>query len=349
MLNIRQLLIISFLLLVISCNNENNTYIKNFPKQQTLNAIQVPINEIIKAGNIYKSKDYIILRDIQTNAKYNFYVYSLSSFHFLYSFCPIGTGPGEYLMPTVIKNMPENRFAFRDHATDKYVSYLLTDTCAIMEEEFYLPSLDNRFFWEMNYVDTTQYLTKRSNSKSSTRELWNIKQRLLLDTLPNTFNLTEDLGKDYYTEFDDTWITVSGNHFASAYFFIDRIEFGEIRNGKLYLTGKIGVDFPPKFYLFNRNTFGSKFKYNVDNNIVRYEDLSCTQIGIYALYSGIPWGDSEKIHSSSVEVYDWKGNPIKRLLLNNNISSLIVDEKYKCIYGINLETNEDAILKFNLK
>ena len=68
MLNIRQLLIISFLLLVISCNNENNTYIKNFPKQQTLNAIQVPINEIIKAGNIYKSKDYIILRDIQTNA-----------------------------------------------------------------------------------------------------------------------------------------------------------------------------------------------------------------------------------------------------------------------------------------
>ena len=88
---------------------------------------------------------------------------------------------------------------------------------------------------------------------------------------------------------------------------------------------------------------------NVDNNIVRYEDLSCTQIGIYALYSGIPWGDSEKIHSSSVEVYDWKGNPIKRLLLNNNISSLIVDEKYKCIYGINLETNEDAILKFNLK
>ena len=73
-----------------------------------------------------------------------------------------------------------------------------------MEEEFYLPSLDNNFFWEMNYVDTTQYLTKRSNSKSSTRELWNIKQRLLLDTLPNTFNLTEDLGKDYYTEFDDT-------------------------------------------------------------------------------------------------------------------------------------------------
>lgn len=44
------------------------------------------------------------------------------------------------------KNMPENRFAFRDHATDKYVSYLLTDTCAIMEEEFYLPSLDNKFF-----------------------------------------------------------------------------------------------------------------------------------------------------------------------------------------------------------
>ena len=56
-----------------------------------------------------------------------------------------------------------------------------------------------------------------------------------------------------------------------------------------------------------------------------------------------------EIQKKFIEVYDWKGNPIKRLLLNNNISSLIVDEKYKCIYGINLETNEDAILKFNLK
>ena len=54
MLNIRQLLIISFLLLVISCNNENNTYIKNFPKQQTLNAIQVPINEFTRINIVLR-------------------------------------------------------------------------------------------------------------------------------------------------------------------------------------------------------------------------------------------------------------------------------------------------------
>lgn len=332
-------------LLVTSCNNPE-AYIKQFPEEQSLNADRIPINEIIKLGNIYKTKDYFIIRDIQTNAQYNFYVYSFPAFKFLYSFAPTGNGPEEYLMPTVVKNMPDNLFSFRDHATDKYVSYLLTDSCAIKKEEFYFPGIDGRFFWEINYINPNQYIAKRNNSKLSTRELWNIKQKQLLDTLPNTFNLQADLGDDYYTEFDDVWITAYGNKFASAYFFIDRIELGEIKNNKLHATSAIGTNRPPKFYLFNQNTWGSKYKYNVDNNIVHYEDLNCTESYIYGLHSGIPWGETEKIHSSAIEVYDWQGNPVKRLLLNQNISSLIVDETHKCIYGINPEQCEDAILKF---
>lgn len=335
-------------LLVSSCKHPD-IYTKLFPEQQTLIATRIPINEIIKLGNIYKTKDYFIIRDIQTNAQYNFYVYSLPTFQFLYSFAPIGNGPEEYLMPTVVKNMPDNLFSFRDHTTDKYVSYQLTDSCAVKKEEFHLPGIDGRFFWEINYTGPNQYITKRSNSKLSTRELWNFKQRELLDTLPNTFNLQADFGKDYYTEFDDVWIAACGNKFASAYFFIDRIELGEIRNNKLYATNAIGTDHHPKFYLFNQNTWGNKYEYNVDNNIVHYEDLNSTESNIYGLHAGIPWGDAEEIHSSDIEVYDWQGNPIKRYLLDQNISTFIVDEAHECIYGINPEQCEDAILKFYYK
>lgn len=333
------------LLLVTSCSSPDMP-VKHFPEKVHLTAAVIPINEIVKMGNIYKTENYFIIRDVQPNAKYNFYVYSFPSFHFLYSFAPVGNGPEEYLMPTVIKNMPGDVFAFRDHATDRFVSYQLTDSCAAKLDEFHFSETDGRFCWEINYIDSNLYIVKRSNSRLSTRELWNIKQKERLDTLPNTFNLLADLGDDYYTEFDDVWISACGNKFASAYYFIDRIELGEIRGNKFYATKAIGTNIPPKFYLFNRKNWKSKYKYNVDNNVVHYEDLKCTEFNIYGLYAGIPWGDVETKHSSVIEVYDWQGNPVKLYLLDKNISTFIVDEVHECIYGINMEQCEDAILKF---
>ena len=331
---------------MISCKQEKVVE-KHFVESQTLQPSLKKFQEIIKVGNIYSTDDYMVLRDAYDNATDFFYVYSRSDLEFLYSFGHRGNGRNEYLLPTVIENMPGNQFAFRDHATDTYATFLLTDSTAVLLSETRHPVTDGRFFWEINYVGNQQYFLKRSNSRLSTRELWNIDDYLLLDKLPNTFDLADELGDAYYTEFDDCWLSASKNSFAVAYFFINRIEFGRVEDGKLKLNGFVGAVEAPDFYLFGESKLGGKYKYNVENNIVYYEALTSTTEGVYALYSGIPWGDLEKQHSSIIEFYDWNGKAVKQFILEEAISDLVVDEKNKLIYGINLDTHEDAILVFN--
>lgn len=346
MLHVKKFLIFSPFILIIfilSCQ-DNNKYIKEFPSTINLSPKYISINEIIKIDNIYKYKDYIVLRDANVNADFFYYVYSLKDFSFLYKFCPQGNAPEEYLMPSIIKNTPNNEFSLRDHATDKYATFLLTDTNSVLIDKFTFSTNDNRFFWEINYIDKNKYLLKRSNSKISSRELWDFSSKIQLDVIKNTFDLSKEMGKDYYTEFDDYWISSYQNKVAFGYFFIDRIEIGTIRNNKINIEKYIGTEKHPNFYTFKKGR--GKFKYNVDNNIVYYEYIVCTENNIYALYSGIPWGDLDKNHSSIIEIYNWQGEPAKKLNLEQSISAFAVNEKQGIIYGINPDINEDNILLY---
>lgn len=331
---------------VFACKQEQPVG-KSFPASQALHPSFKHFQEIIKVGNICATSDYLVLRDASDHATDFFYVYSRPALEFLYSFGHRGNGRNEYLMPVVIDNMPGNQFAFRDHATDTYATFLLTDSAAVLLDEAKHPVTDGRFFWEINYVADRQYLLKRSNERLATRELWNLEEYRLLDKLPNTFHLEETLGDAYSTEYDDCWLSVSENSFAVAYFFINRLEFGKVEHEKLKLTGFAGVEDAPDFHLLGDGTSGGKYKYAVDNNIVYYEALHSTPAGVYALYAGVPWGDLEKHHSSVIEFYRWDGTPVKQFALEEPVSDLVVDESRKLIYGINLDLHEDAILVFD--
>ena len=68
--------------------------------------------------------------------------------------------------------------------------------------------------------------------------------------------------------------------------------------------------------------------------MVHYEALTSTSEGVYALYAGVPWGELDKRHSSVIEFYHWDGKPVKRFLLEEPVSDIVVDEARKLIYGI---------------
>lgn len=339
-------LIVLFVCLSISCK-DSVIYKKTFPLTDNVIADTFFFNEIIKVGGIYKIDSFIVLRDVQENLTDFFYVYSFPDLTYLYSFCPRGNGPNEYLLPTVVKNMPDNKFMICAHSSDAIAIYELTDSAAILVERYDFPPQDGRYCWELNQIADSCFLLKRNNAKISTRELWDLKAQKKLDTIPNTFKLVEEMGQDYHIEFDDCWISASDTTFAFAYFFINRIEFGKIVKNKIQMDGFVGVDKTPDFYLYGESKFNNKYKYNVDNNIVYYEDLYVSPLRVYALYSGLPWGDAEMEHSSIIEIYDRVGTPIKQLNLNCPLSTFIVDEESKSIYGINLEALDGAVIKYN--
>lgn len=341
---------LSLLLLSVSCKKEVINE-KNFPSIRELEANTLKINEIIKSRNMYKLKDYVIICDAQETADDFFYVYNYPEFKFLYSFGKRGHGPMEYLMPVPLKNTPDNYFSFRDHAGNKFVTYLLTDTASIITYTDVLkPTDNNQFLWEINQVDDSLFLLKRQSPKWSRRELWNLYTKEIIDSIPNSFDFEKTMGNDYYAIFEDFQIASKNDRFALGYLLMDFIEIGSIKNNTMTIEKSIGTKKSPEFYLYGQ--MGGKYGVKFLNNVMYYEGIKCGEKYIYALYANVPLGKYGGIlslgatHSSCIEVYSWEGEPVTLLKLNNSLSDFFVDETTHTIYGINLENCEDCIFKY---
>ena len=265
--------------------------------------------------NLVLLDDYIVLQNSSEAVDDFFFVYSRRGMEFLYSFAGRGRGPEEYLMPVLIKNVPGNVLGFRDHATDKVAFYEVGHSSAVLKDSFVFESNDReRFFWEINYIEGSGFLLKHQGYKDGHTELWNMRAMQVDDIIPNTFeNISRKLGKSYYTIFDDYLISAYGKNFARAYFMIDRIELGTVNDRKIQLTAAIGSASAPDFYLYRKNEKG---EFNVDKNIIYYENLYAGKDAVYALYSGDRLDNTEQNHSSAVEVYDWEGQPVALLKLD---------------------------------
>lgn len=333
----------------ISCNKVHNPIMeKKFEIEKQLPAQNIVINEIIKLDNIYKSGDYAIIRDGSAEGEYFLYVYKLPEFEFLYAFARRGRGPGEFLMPTIIKNMPENQIAFRDHATDEVFIYKLNDRSADIILNFKISSKEDKFLWEINYIDESLFIAKRSDNKWVRRELWDLQNSNMISQISNTFNLEKKMGKRYYSDYDDFWIVSNGNKVAFGYFFIDVVEFGVVDGGRIELENAVGSSKLPDFYMFDEPDRKGVYEYNIDNNIVYYESLYGGDKYVYCLYADKPWGEVETSHSDIIEVFDWTGIPYSKLYLEHGLSNFIVDEKSNTIYGFNENSNDEYIYKYEM-
>jgi len=74
---------------------------------------------------------------------------------------------------------------------------------------------------------------------------------------------------------------------------------------------------------------------------------------LYSLYSGKPLGSSietlnESLSSDIIYVFDWEGNPIKKLKLDRKIQSLAIDNQDEILYATSLENDESIIIKFKI-
>lgn len=333
--------------IIASCvQNGNQRAIKHFEINENLSAEYVEIDEIIEINNIVKLDDYIILQNVSEGVDDFFFVYSYPEFEFLYSFAGRGRGPNEYLMPAVIKNSEGNVIGFKDHATDKIAFYEITDSLAVLKDAYRYKAKDKeRFFWELNNIGDSLFLVKHQGYKNGATELWDMKGMTLLDSISNTFaNLPKKLKRDYYTIFDDYQLVSNGNQFSLGYFLIDRLEFGAIVGNKILKDTSIGAERPPRFHLYGDD---SDEEFSVDRNIVCYENLYAGENHVYALYSGKRLDETEKHHSSTIEIYSWEGKPEMQLNLEVPVAYFVTDEEERVIYAVNPSLYENKIIRYH--
>lgn len=333
-------------------NTTETESVISFDSTKKLTADSVAIEEVMKLGNIYWADPYVVVSNVSPSAEFHFSVFD-KDLKFLYNFCHVGQGPDECLMPTVVKDMPCGRFMLRDHATDKFLEFRLSDQCAELINNTKLESNDkNEFLWEINHIDGDKYLAKGTAPQKIMTWLIDFRTSTYLDSIAQPFDLPSIMGKDYYPEFDDFWLCAVEDKFVRAYYFINRIEFGSLKNNKLSVDKFIGEQNPPDFYKYTnekRDKTEGEYEFNVDYNPVFYEWLFVTEKNVFASYFGKPWGDID-LHSSTVMMFSWEGTPEVNFDLDIPVSSFIIistDDKMKLI-GINPDLSNDYFYTYSL-
>ena len=311
---------------------------------QQLQADSIALEAVFAPGNIHKLQDFVILCNNSEAVEKFFFVYSFPEFKYLYSFGHKGRGPNEYQQPSLIRNTPGNNFSFRDNVNNVISTYEITADSARLLDKYTFSSPNARLLpWEINHIDDSTYLLARYDQKWSQRELWNLKNATILDSLPDRFELRKKLGNGYYTVFDDCRIVSNRNRFVLGFLLQDRIEIGNIQNNKATVVKTIGASKAPEFLLYKDN---GATALDTENTTIYYQNLFAGDHYIYALYSGESWDITDMKNSNIIQVFDWEGIPIALLQLDRQIANLIVDEASNTIYGISPIQNPDVVYTY---
>ena len=81
------------------------------------------------------------------------------------------------------------------------------------------------------------------------------------------------------------------------------------------------------------------------DNITGYIYACVSDEYVFLLYSGKTVRDSRKNFSNQIEVYNWGGDLVKILMIDEDLSAFCVDSKNRMIYGVTYsEEDEKALL-----
>lgn len=134
-----------------------------------------------------------------------------------------------------------------------------------------------------------------------------------------------------------------GTHFALGSSYSDNLEFYRIQNGQTELLKKYGTV----------NKVQARFDNSVqldDNCLLGYKSSYATDKYCYMLYSGKTFAENNHRVSwgENVFMFEWNGNFVKSFRLDQEVLAFSVDESNGIIYGIVLNKDEAAIMKFKI-
>ena len=137
----------------------------------------------------------------------------------------------------------------------------------------------------------------------------------------------------------------SGNQFMFCTGMADMLSFYTYDNDKIFLTKEINKTFPDYKY-DNENKRFTGFSAHSDEVYL----YACgTEKNVYLLYSGKSYAEAgdRAFLSSRIDVYNWKGEKVKTLMLDIPIQGMVVSEDDSTMYAIAFNP-EPQIVAFDL-
>jgi len=325
-------------LIIVGCEstesvlNENFMFFSKFPKEDTVVFKNIFEYKEGIAGMLRFVDSTLIILNVQPGANTFLYYYSLNKSGLSNGHVGKGRGPGEAMAPIAI-GVNGNRLWLQDITLRRVFVIdkrnLINKTTHVSFNEY---PLKNDYYM-IDFKDSTHFFSVGfRDSKYKIQEIDLISGKVIneygkIDKTPGNVSLR--LFKSIYQSFIFTKPT--GDKLVLPYRFLDAIEIYNINTGSsVAIHGPEGfnVEYKPMGDLMIKT---EKTKFAFVNGTVTNEY-------IYLAYSGISRYNPDYYYGNCIYIYDWDGNPIRKLILDRYIQGMAVSKDNKTLYAFDVNS-----------
>lgn len=340
-------MVLAGLLFLISCSQSSQETYTSFPQEVSLTGRAIHTGEIIKSPwQILFLEDAFLVMD--SKADYSLHAFAVADCEHLGSFLRRGSGPEEALYVQSIGAISGNRFFYKTLTHIKRADFdpVILSVETTDSEQIDVDNLLMAFVLDGNYFGWNRKEREREFIRYHAEDGSFSNFGPAFPVLDRKLTLFENLAF-----FSDKAVTVKpdGDLFAAVYMSYPFLRIMNSKNGQL--TRELRLDngqLAPES--MNRQSRAMQSQNFTEN----YYRICSTNDYIYALYSGktrsennvdqtsavfVPYDFSNEIH-----VWDWEGNPIKRIQLDRQIFDFGVNTDDKLLIGFSLQTPEQLLV-----
>ncbi len=328
----KKIFIILLSSLVISCNAQDSNEsaaisFQQFPIEKEItsqNLFELGGNPVIMMS-LYKDSLLVIRKEPQPTGGHHFFTYNLSAKKQVASLLPMGRKPGESIA-FLSYGIFGNELWVHDVVKKKIIFTSITD-----------PSKEGRevniphFFYWLNPLTENTFLGIGDYSSDFKFSIFDLAQQKTVDSLAPYPKGFPQARKNAYESF--LFSAPSANVYVLAARQADRVEFYDFeKNSDKVSKGPEG--FEPDMDIM-KTPDGREISAINKNTRFAYVRGHTTDKYVYLLYSGSKRTDENAELGKSIFVFDWEGNPVKRLNLKTGIVDFVVTSDDKTLYVSN--------------
>lgn len=269
-----------------------------------------------------------------------FYVYSLDSLRFLYSFARYGQGPGEYIAPALVQNGNGNCLSVFEQASFKMRKFELGEEAAVMSGEYGIELEDPRPWQEIYYRNDSILVFSTLDNEIKT---YNLNSHGVADTYRFHSDLEDRMGGNYNQSFDSFHFSCEQERLFIAFHFNNLIVQGSVDDaGKIAISDtEIRYNHPLNETLFDNRYYYMYVTSTADLNFAQYAGYSFRRLQPFPLNMG------KRKFDMLLEVYSSTGRPLAVLDLQHDILRCKVDGVRKRIFTWNTLEDFDHLFVYD--
>ncbi|MGV8139560.1 MAG: BF3164 family lipoprotein [Mangrovibacterium sp.] len=284
------------------------------------------------AGMMRLVDSTLIIFNVSDGADHFLYNYSLEKGRLFGSYLKKGRGPGEAIGIGGI-GINGNSLWIQDVSLKKIMTIdknkAVDDRVFRVFNEYKVKEYPGK----ADFKDSLHYFSTGSEDSDFRIQEFDLTLDRKINGYAKYDNIPDDISFDSFKSAHQTFIfsKPAGDKVVLPYRFMDALGIFDIQTGQgLIVHGPEGyeVKFKPL----------EKGMVRTDETRFAFVNGAVTNRYIYVSYSGMPCNTDQSSHGRSIYVYDWNGNPQRKLILNRLIEGFVVSDDDRVLYAYDVNT-----------